>query len=196
MIRKKHGNQFSNDGVDFREEKEGGGMENKKRYKLVYSHAELGRLVILSNGAQITNIFIEGMEKLPSDLTDGAALPVLRTAAAWLDDYFAGQRPDPYALPLFIKGTAFQQLVWKRLLQIPYGKTVSYGQLAVELAVQMGKQKMSAQAIGGAVGRNPISIVIPCHRVIGTNGSLIGYASGLERKCWLLQHETGNNWTI
>lgn len=171
-------------------------MENRIRYKMVYPHTELGKFVILSNGEQITAIFIEEIEKLSADLADGAALPVLQTTVAWLDAYFAGQKPDPYALPLFIKGTAFQQLVWKRLLQIPYGETVSYGQLAAELAVRTGKQRMSAQAIGGAVGRNPISIVIPCHRVIGANGRLVGYASGLERKRWLLQHETGNNWNI
>jgi len=170
-------------------------VEYRMRYKLVYSHAILGKFVIISDGEQITDIFIEAEER-PSDFADGREQTVLQTASAWLDAYFAGKQPAPSALPLCPKGTAFQQIVWKRLLEIPYGETISYGQLAAELAVQMGKQRMSAQAIGGAVGRNPISIVIPCHRVIGANGRLVGYALGLERKRWLLQHETGREWCI
>lgn len=166
------------------------------RYKWIYDHAVLGKFLILSNGKQITDILIETAEELSLDSEDGRNQTVLQVASTWLDAYFAGQRPNPLVLPLCPKGTAFQQNVWKRLLQIPYGETISYGQLAAELAVQMGKQRMSAQAIGGAVGRNPISIVIPCHRVIGANGSLVGYASGLERKRWLLQHETGREWKI
>lgn len=166
------------------------------RYKWIYNHAVLGKFLILSNGEQITDILIETTEESSSDLVNGRNQTVLQMASVWLDAYFAGQQPNPSVLPLCPKGTVFQRNVWKRLLQIPYGETVSYGQLAAELAAQMGKQRMSAQAIGGAVGRNPISIVIPCHRVIGANGSLVGYASGLERKRWLLQHETGREWKI
>ena len=89
------------------------------------------------------------------------------------------------------KGTDFQKRVWQRLLEIPYGQTVSYGQLAREIGQALGKEKMSAQAVGQAVGRNPISILIPCHRVVGVKGQLTGYAGGLDKKIWLLRHERG-----
>ena len=93
------------------------------------------------------------------------------------------------------EGTEFQKVIWALLLQIPYGKTRSYGELARQAAEIMGKEKMSAQAVGGAVGRNPISILIPCHRVIGTSGALTGYAGGLEKKKWLLDHESSREET-
>ena len=114
--------------------------------------------------------------------------PVLSQAAAWLDGYFAGTPGTP-DFPLNPHGTAFQRQVWQLLLDIPYGQTRTYGELARKMAALTGKEKMSAQAVGQAVGRNPISILIPCHRVIGTNGSLTGYAGGLDKKKWLLHHE-------
>ena len=95
--------------------------------------------------------------------------------------------------PLAPAGTPFQQLVWRLLLDIPYGETRTYGELSHQAAQLLGKQRMSAQAIGGAVGRNPISILIPCHRCVGANGKLVGYAAGLERKAWLLAHESSKN---
>jgi methylated-DNA-[protein]-cysteine S-methyltransferase len=101
----------------------------------------------------------------------------------WLDLYFTGEKPD-FTPQLAPKGTPFQQRVWEILLTIPYGKTVSYGDVARQIS-----PTMSAQAIGGAVGRNPIGIIIPCHRVIGADGSLTGYGGGLERKRWLLELE-------
>lgn len=115
--------------------------------------------------------------------------PLLRQAQKWLDAYFAGKAPSPDALPLRPQGSDFQQAVWKLLLQIPYGKTVTYGQLAARIAQNRGVPAMSAQAIGGAVGKNPISIIIPCHRVLGSQGQLTGYAAGVEKKLWLLHHE-------
>ena len=114
--------------------------------------------------------------------------PVLEQARHWLDAYFSGnpQQPD---FPLNPHGTAFQKQVWDMLLTIPYGQVRTYGDIAREMAVRTGKQKMSAQAVGQAVGANPISILIPCHRVVGTNGKLTGYAGGLDKKEWLLRHE-------
>ena len=105
-------------------------------------------------------------------------------AARWLDIYFSGREPD--FLPLHPQGSAFRQAVWALLLQIPYGKTVTYGELSHQIAAQRGLAHMSAQAVGGAVGHNAISIIIPCHRVVGMNGSLTGYAGGIERKVQLL----------
>lgn len=107
----------------------------------------------------------------------------------WLDSYFAGERPDPNLISLAPSGSAFRQLVWNILLEIPYGKVVTYRDIARKAAQQLGRQSMSAQAVGGAVGHNPISIIIPCHRVIGSDHSLTGYAGGLEKKRWLLELE-------
>ena len=106
----------------------------------------------------------------------------------WLDDYFRGI-PREMDFSIDPAGTPFQKLVWSFLLEIPYGKTVSYGDLARRAAKAMGKEKMSAQAVGQAVGRNPIAILIPCHRVVGAKGKLTGYAYGLDRKAWLLKQE-------
>lgn len=110
-------------------------------------------------------------------------------AVTWLDAYFAGEKPSSKELSINPKGTVFQKLVWNELLKIPYGKTTTYGQIAAKLARQLGKPRMSAQAVGGAVGHNPISIIVPCHRVLGANGALTGYAGGVGRKKWLLAHE-------
>lgn len=117
--------------------------------------------------------------------------PVLSQANVWLDAYFSGN-PADISFPLNPHGTAFQKQVWQILLTIPYGKTVTYGAIAREMAVLTGRAKMSAQAVGQAVGANPIGILIPCHRVVGTNGKLTGYAGGLDKKEWLLRHE---GWT-
>ena len=114
---------------------------------------------------------------------------VLRQAAAWLDRYFAGESVLPDALPLRPVGTPFRQLVWRLLTDIPYGETVSYGELAAKCAVEMGVSRMSAQAVGGAVGANPLPIVIPCHRVLAAGGKLGGFSSGLEIKRRLLALE-------
>lgn len=114
--------------------------------------------------------------------------PVFRRAERWLDTYFAGENPV-MEIPLAPEGTAFQQQVWKILLEIPYGETRTYSSIAREMARCMGKEAMSAQAVGQAVGRNPISILIPCHRVVGTGGKMTGYAGGLDKKIWLLRQE-------
>ena len=150
----------------------------------------IGELTLASDGAALTGLWIEGQKYFPH-FADGESqasesIPVLTEAARWLDEYFDGLRPDPSFLPLSPQGSDFRQRVWRLLLTIPYGSTVTYGELAREV---FGKKSASAQAIGGAVGHNPISIIIPCHRVVGSGGSLTGYAGGLERKLWLLRHE-------
>lgn len=114
--------------------------------------------------------------------------PVLEQAKQWLDAYFRGEEM-PVRFPLAPEGTAFQKQVWQILLTIPFGGTRTYGSIAREMAEVSGKEKMSAQAVGQAVGKNPISIIVPCHRVVGAQGQLTGYAGGLEKKVWLLEHE-------
>ena len=117
--------------------------------------------------------------------------PVFDQTQRWLDCYFSGKNPG-FTPPLRPEGSPFRQAVWKILLQIPYGETITYKDIAEEIARQQGKQTMSAQAIGGAVGHNPISIIIPCHRVVGSDGSLTGYAGGIPKKVGLLTLEQAN----
>ena len=112
----------------------------------------------------------------------------LNEARQWLDAYFQGKPAEP-DFPMEPEGTPFQKLIWKLLLQIPFGETRTYGELAMKAWKIMGKENMSAQAVGQAVGHNPIAIIIPCHRCVGVGGKLTGYAYGLERKVWLLNHE-------
>lgn len=112
----------------------------------------------------------------------------MKEAKRWLDIYFTGREPD-FMPPLHPIGSAFRQSVWEILLQIPYGQTVTYGEIARQLADKQGIAKMSAQAVGGAVGHNEISVIIPCHRVVGTSGSLTGYAGGVDKKAALLKLE-------
>lgn len=115
--------------------------------------------------------------------------PVLSMTAQWLDRYFAGEHPSAQELPLHPEGTPFQKLVWANLSIVPYGRTTTYGTLAKNAARALGKPRMSAQAVGGAVGANPIAILIPCHRCLGADGSLTGYAGGLHLKKALLALE-------
>ncbi|MBO5604854.1 MAG: methylated-DNA--[protein]-cysteine S-methyltransferase [Acidaminococcaceae bacterium] len=117
------------------------------------------------------------------------ALELMKRALNWFDLYFSGKKPDPRVLPLAPRGSEFRQMVWQELLEIPYGKTTTYGAIAGNVARKLHKEKMSAQAVGGAVGHNPVAIIIPCHRVVGSNGSLTGYAGGLDIKYKLLRHE-------
>ena len=147
----------------------------------------IGSLVLESDGESLTGLYMHCA--LPEQQAD---LPVFEEAKQWLDAYFRGC-PREIAFPLRPAGTAFQQAVWKILLEIPYGKTRSYGSIAREMATLLGKERMSAQAVGGAVGKNPISILIPCHRVVGSQGQLTGYAGGLQNKQWLLRHEAAGD---
>lgn len=115
---------------------------------------------------------------------------VLKDTKRWLDIYFSGRVPN-FQLPLHFTGTAFQNEVWKQLLEIPYGNTTTYQEISDIITKKLGKKSMSAQAIGGAVGKNKISIIVPCHRVVGTNGNLTGYAGGINKKIALLKLENG-----
>lgn len=161
-------------------------------YKTEYP-SPVGIVMIVSNQNQILGVWIEGQTYFAStikgDLVDGSDHRLLLRAKDWLDRYFAGERPEISELPLVPSGSNFWQEVWKILCEIPYGETMTYGEVARKIAVRMGKNSMSAQAVGGAVAHNPISIIIPCHRVIGRDGSLTGYAGGVEKKIWLLEHE-------
>lgn len=115
-------------------------------------------------------------------------LPIFDQTKKWLDIYFNGQNPD-FMPTLSLKGSKFRLAVWEILNQIPYGKVITYGDIANQIARQRGVEKMSAQAVGGAVGHNPIAILVPCHRVVGTNGSLTGYGGGIDKKIELLKLE-------
>ena len=140
----------------------------------------VGPLTIASDGTAITGLWME----LPGQIRDD--LPVLAAARDWLDRYFRGQRPEPRELPLSPAGTDFQKRVWVRLLEVPCGETKTYGDIAREIG-----NPRACQAVGQAVGRNRIAIIIPCHRIIGADGSLTGFAGGLEMKRKLLDHEQG-----
>ena len=145
----------------------------------------MGPLKLLSDGVNLTGLYMEKTEQ-DSDL------PVFTKAKQWLDAYFQGGERD-FDFPLKPEGTAFQQRIWTILLTIPYGSTRTYGDIVRQAALELGKEKMSAQAVGQAVGRNPISILIPCHRCVGAKGKLTGYTGGMEYKKWLLRHE---GWTV
>ena len=145
----------------------------------------VGKLLLTWEDDGLTGIWFD--RALPTQGTS-ADHPILEKTKWWLDAYFCGENP-PMEIPLVLEGTAFQKQVWQLLLKIPYGQTKTYGALARELASLTGKETMSAQAVGQAVGRNPISILIPCHRVVGTRGKLTGYAGGIERKIALLHLE-------
>lgn len=145
----------------------------------------LGPLLLASDGTALTGLWLKEQRYFAAGLKpetqEAPSLPVFRQAALWLDDYFSGKRPAAPP-PLAPAGTVFRRSVWRRLLEIPYGQTCTYGALAAEL-------KSSPRAVGSAVGRNPISIFIPCHRVLGADGSLTGYAGGVEKKKFLLELE-------
>lgn len=153
----------------------------------------VGALTLVTDGKNLCGVFFEQPRFPTAALLQGqpeeSPLAVLDAAAAWLRAYFAGERPFLDALPMRVEGTAFQQQVWRELAEIPYGSVTTYGALARELARKRGGTRVSAQAVGGAVGRNPLSIILPCHRVVGAGGALVGYGGGLERKRWLLRHE-------
>ena len=154
----------------------------------------LGGITLASNGTALTGLWFDGQkffgDTLPKETAE-RALPIFEEATRWLDLYFAGQVPD-FTPALSMETTPFRKAVWEIMLTIPYGQTMTYGEIARRLAQERGLARMSAQAVGGAVGHNSISLIIPCHRVVGTNGSLTGYAGGIQRKVRLLQLEQTN----
>ncbi len=161
-------------------------------YRTSY-RSPLGEIRIVSDGETIKELWLAGQRGYEGALKYGACgagrPPVLEKAAQWLDRYFAGERPLPEELPLAPEGSAFRREVWEILCRIPYGKVTAYGEIAKKIAARRGIEKMAAQAVGNAVGHNPVSIVIPCHRVVGTDGSMIGYGGGIPLKEALLSHE-------
>lgn len=167
-------------------------MQQNKTTFLCYYPSKLGRLTLASDGENLTGLWIEGQKyygaALPQQKQEGEEAPVFERTKQWLEIYFSGKEPD-FSLPLAPKGSPFRQLIWELLLNIPYGKVTTYKALAKEAAARLGKKTMSAQAVGGAVGHNPVSIIIPCHRVVGTDNSLTGYAGGIDKKIKLLELE-------
>ena len=151
----------------------------------------LGGILLAADEIGLTGLWFDGekyfADNLPAEHTERET-PILLEAKRWLDIYFAGKEPN-FTPPLHPIGSTFRQSVWEILLQIPYGKTTTYGEIARQLAEKHGLPRMSAQAVGGAVGHNEISIIIPCHRVVSTNGSLTGYAGGIDKKVELLKLE-------
>lgn len=155
----------------------------------------VGRCTIAcdESGSDLVGLWIEGQKYHGGlsldDMKTSQSASALRETATWLDQYFAGEEPAISMLNLKPVGTSFRMAVWQILQDIPYGQLTTYGEIARQMAVRSGKKSMSSQAVGGAVGHNPISIIIPCHRVVGADGSLTGYAGGLETKIRLLELE-------
>lgn len=158
---------------------------------LSHYSSPLGSITITSDGRTVTGLWFDGQRHFPT-LSESeyskADLPIFQQTHRWLDHYFRGGK-DEALPPLNPHLTPFQQIVSDILLTIPYGHTTTYSNIAQLAATRMGRGHLSAQAVGSAVGHNPISILIPCHRVIGANGSITGYAGGIDRKRWLLNLE-------
>ena len=154
----------------------------------------LGGILLAADETGLTGLWFDGEKYFADNLSAEHTMretPILADTSRWLDIYFTGREPD-FTPPLHPIGSAFRQGVWELLLQIPYGQTTTYGEIARQLAEKQGLARMSAQAVGGAVGHNEISVIIPCHRVVGTNGSLTGYAGGIDKKIRLLELERTN----
>ena len=163
------------------------------KYYAEYCTSPIGNLMLAANEQGLVGIWMEGQKYFADSLKQQQIIwesnALLQPTKEWLDRYFAGEQPQIEGMALAPLGGAFRQAVWHILCRIPYGQTTTYGQIAKELAQQMQRPGMSAQAVGGAVGHNPISILIPCHRVVGAGGNLTGYAGGIDKKLWLLQHD-------
>lgn len=146
-----------------------------------------------SDGQSLLALWIEGQKyygaSVGGHLKEDSSLKVFVLTKNWLDRYFDFQKPEISELPISPIGSSFRQDVWNILCEIPYGQVVTYGEIAQKIAKKRGIKKMSARAVGAAIGHNPISVIIPCHRVVGSNGKLTGYAAGLETKIKLLKHE-------
>ena len=166
----------------------------KEGYHMYYINhyaSPLGDITMASNGKKLTGLWFDQQKYFADTLSapyQEKYLPVFEQTKQWLDCYFQGKIPS-FMPPLCLEGSPFRMQVWEMLQKIPYGKTVTYGEIAKEISQNKLQKAMSAQAVGGAVGHNPISIVVPCHRVVGKNGNLTGYAGGIEKKIKLLTIE-------
>lgn len=157
-------------------------------YYISHYSSPLGQITLASQHNKLVGVWIEGQkyfgQMLSAQKEEAPNLAIFNQTKKWLDDYFAGKNPAITKLALAPQGSEFRHKVWDILVQIPYGKVITYGDIAKQISANM-----SNQAVGGAVGHNPLSIIIPCHRVVGTNGNLTGYAGGIDKKVWLLEHE-------
>lgn len=162
-------------------------------YYSTTSPSPVGLITLASDGSNLTGLWLEGQKyhggAVPEAMTEKDDIPVFDAAKKWLDRYFDGKKPGIKNLPLRPIGSEFRQAVWGILCEIPYGEVITYGDIARKMAVIMNRKSMSGQAVGGAVGHNPVSIIIPCHRVVGADGSLTGYAGGIGVKVLLLELE-------
>jgi methylated-DNA-[protein]-cysteine S-methyltransferase len=153
----------------------------------------VGTITLACQDGNLVGAWIAGQKyhgsALSGQMAENNAMPPLNAAKKWLDKYFAGKKPAISELPLSPIGSAFRQAVWRILREIPYGEVITYGDIAKKMAAAMNREHMSSQAVGGAIGHNPLSIIIPCHRVIGSDGSLTGYAAGVKTKAKLLALE-------
>lgn len=161
-------------------------------YSTTYQ-SPIGIITLACDGDNLVGLWMDGQkyhgDAIPETMTENNDMPIFNTTKKWLDRYFADEKPNISELPLAPTGSEFRQGVWGILCEIPYGEVITYGCIAKKMASKMNKKSMSSQAVGGAVGHNPISIIIPCHRVVGSNGSLTGYAGGLQTKVKLLELE-------
>ncbi len=152
-----------------------------------------GELTLSSDGKFLTGLWFEGQKYYPLLYSNGwkndDTLEIFSQTFDWLERYFCGLRPNIKDIPLGFTGSEFRKAVWGLLLEIPYGQTVTYREISAKTAMILNKSNMSARAVGSAIGHNPISIIVPCHRVIGTNRNLTGYAGGIARKVKLLELE-------
>jgi len=169
-------------------------MCRQKEQPIEYIHrylSPIGGITMAGSGTALTGLWFDGQKHFAETLNpfhEEKPLAVFDLADKWLDLYFSGKDPG-FTPPLSMKTTAFRKKVWTILLSIPYGRTMTYGEIAGLIARQEGTGRMSAQAVGGAIAHNAISLIIPCHRAVGAGGKLAGYAGGLEKKAWLLKME-------
>ena len=164
---------------------------NEKKEQSYYYNSPIGRIILEGNEGTLLGLWFESSRNYkgrgPIE-TSAPPLPFFVETSRWLDIYFSGKAPG-FIPRMEIQGSAFMKSVCQIMLEIPFGQTTTYGAIAKEICHRMNKQRMSAQAVGGAVGHNPISLIIPCHRVIGSDGKLTGYGGGIDKKQWLLNME-------
>ena len=157
-----------------------------------YYNSPLGKIIIVTDNASVYGVYFDNQKYMPENLEDyeiNDNILAIKEVKNWLDEYFEGKNPSVKKLSIKLIGSEFKLLVWNVLKTIPYGKTLTYGEIAQMLSKKMNKEKMSARAVGSAVGHNPISIIIPCHRVLGKNNKITGYAGGINKKIELLKLE-------